>query len=408
MRPIRVLMVINQFHPLVGGAERQAQKLAKGLIERGVDVQILTSRRPGTKKRELVDGIPVRRHRVLYIPLGRRKLGYTLFYMAYVFLYLLGRRRSFDVIHAHHAEYPAFVCSLAGRLLGKPSIVKSASSGEYFDLVKLQQKPLIGRFMAQSLCKNTDCFVAISTYIRDDLRRSGVPHEKIVLIPNGVEMSGVEPHTTADRDAPPRFVAGFVGTLLRSKNVETVLRAWAALPVHLRDECQLLIVGDGPERNRLEAYARDLDIAQCTHFCGQQADVSYWLQRMACYISMSVVEGLSNSLLEAMAHAKACIVSAGVSGNVDLIQDGENGFLVDPMDSQTLARRLALLASDREAIRRMGERALATVSQAYAMPLIVDKYQYLYRSLCEGSLARRSPVPEDNRLMAARSGSHEG
>ena len=382
-------MVINQFHPIVGGAERQAQKLAKGLIERGVDVEVLTSRRRGWKKRELVDGVPVRRHRVFYIPLGRRKFCYTLFYVVQVFLYLLWHRKSFDILHTHQAMYPAFVASLAARLLRKPSIVKIGNSAQRFDLTNLQSKPLLGRFMVRSLCKNTDWFVAISSHIRDDLERFGVALEKILFIPNGVDMPHAHPRPAASRDGAPRFVAGFLGTLSKVKNVETVLRAWAALPVHVREQCQLLIVGDGPQRDRLEFRAGELGIANRTTFCGRQSDVSHWLGRMDCYVSMSCVEGLSNSLLEAMAHGKACIVSDGVSGNVDLIQDGENGFLVPPTDHTRLAERLATLAGNREFLRQLGEHASRTVARSCAMPAIVNRYIALYQQVAPPGEADR-------------------
>jgi L-malate glycosyltransferase len=400
-------MVINQFHPIVGGAERQAQKLAKGLIERGVDVEVLTSRRRGWKKRELVDGVPVRRHRVFYIPLGRRKFGYTLFYVAQVFLYLLWHRKSFDILHTHQAMYPAFVASLAARLLRKPSIVKSASSGTDFDLVKLQRKPLIGPIMVRSMCKNTDWFIAISRHIRGDLARFGVAPHKIVFLPNGVEMPHGRPNPAPSRNAPPRMVAGFIGILSQRKNLETVLRAWADLPVPLRDDCRLLIVGDGPERGRLEAFARDLGIAQNTAFCGHQDDASSWLARMDCYVSMSFAEGLSNSLLEAMAHAKACIVSDGVSGNVDLIQDGENGFLVAPTDHTRLAELLAMLAGNRELLCQLGEKASRAVAQQCAMPMIVDRYIALYQEAASPGEAQTSriksiPATQSHRSDAER------
>ena len=125
---MRILMVISQFFPIIGGAERQAQLLAKTLLQKGVEVKVVTGWwKFEMLRRELIDGIEVQRNfscwRMFGIK-GMRTLG-GLIYMATLGLYLLTHHREYDIIHVHQVLYPAFVSVLVGKgVLKKPVLAK--------------------------------------------------------------------------------------------------------------------------------------------------------------------------------------------------------------------------------------------------------------------------------------------
>jgi glycosyltransferase involved in cell wall biosynthesis len=143
----------------------------------------------------------------------------------------------------------------------------------------------------------------------------------------------------------------------------------------------LLIVGDGPLREDLESQAKKLQLLSSVRFLGHQTDVSKFYSIADLFVLPSKTEGMSNSLLEAMA-AGLPVVASNVGGNKDVIRDQQSGFLVDWEDTTLCAETLLTLLSDMELRQRIGNAARRQVS-AFAMSNVAQRYHGLYQAVLQ-------------------------
>jgi glycosyltransferase involved in cell wall biosynthesis len=392
--PLRVVMVVRQFYPWVGGTERQAQKLSAKLIALGLDVRVVTGwwqwRLP---QRQRVGTVPVFRHftgsRLLGVRGLRKLAGYV--YILSLLWHLWRTRREYDIIHVHLLNYAAWPAVLAGRWLGKKTLIKLANSGRRSDILRMRQNDLIpGQRQMLPLTLRADCFVALNAEISAELCAAGVPPERIVHIPNGVE---VERHPTPrNYRLDDHVTVLFIGRLFPSKDLPTLLRAFRRV-VDMRPNYswRLWLVGDGPLRRELEVLVNGLGLVGQVTFCGQAEEVSSQLAQADIFVLPSVAEGMSNALLEAMAHSLPCIATQ-IASNLELIRHGETGLLVPPENDAALAQALASLADDEALRSRLGQRARQWVDAEYSLDSVARRYLALYRSLAQLPNARPETV----------------
>ena len=392
---MRVLMVISQFHPIVGGAERQAQLLAEALLRKGAEVRVVTGRWLwGTRRNDIVGGIRVFRNFACWRMFGIRGLRALggLFYMVSLGIYLVLHRREYDVIHVHQMLYPAFVCVLIGKsLLGKPVVVKTASSGLTSDIRQLKHFPS-GALQLKYLLKEMECLVAVSRTSGKEFVDVGYPESRIEHIPNGVALPEGERREVSE-------MAKHVLTttrLSREKGVDVLLRAWGCV-LEQEKNLRLSIVGGGPLEQELRSLAQSLGLAPTVDFAGLTYDVGDSLRRADLFVLPSRTEGLSNALLEAMAHGIPCIATC-VGGNKELLEWegeaipaggyvlGKGGLLVNSEDVDGLSQGVVFLARNRDLRGEIGKRGRAHVRECYSIDRVADQYMNLYHRL----LGRRS------------------
>lgn len=375
-------MVIAQFYPIVGGAERQAQKLAKKLIQRGFDVSVVTGRYPGLKKSEIIDGIPVFRTRIFGIKRGNRIKfgGYILLFS--MFWYLIKNRKKYDIIHIHQGLHPAFIGVLASRLLGKKSLIKIGNSGERFDFKLLSQKPIFGPMMAKYIL-NADKIIAISSQIEQELLNFGFRLEQIIKIPNGVEepstydkiqLSTLRKKLGIPQDA---CMVVFVGSLSPKKNIRKLIEAWGLVVAQSNKKIKLILLGEGEQRREIERLVNSKSLDEYVELKGKVNNVGEYLTVSDVFVLPSLVEGLSNALLEAMAYGVACAASS-IPGNIDIIKHEQNGLLFSPEDETEIASQLLRLIGDSSLRERLGSKAVETIERKYTLDRVTEKYCELY------------------------------
>jgi glycosyltransferase involved in cell wall biosynthesis len=379
--PFRVTMVVRLFDPWVGGMERQAMKLASQLVDRGSDVEILTGRWfSSTRPTETAAGVTITRHHTLWNGSGLRgirRIG-AFAYMLTLAWHLWVRRKAHDVIHVHGLSYHAFVSSLVGRGTGTPVIVKLANSGPASDIVKMRDgKHLpLTRFMLPTALR-ADRFVALNDLVVSELQSAGVPSDRIIRIPNGVE---VEEATRAYRRGTATKVL-FVGRLHRQKAIDDLLEAVAGLTQKpIGREVELTLVGDGPERMALEALSLALGLAGHVHFVGEVDDVRPHLRQADVLVLPSRAEGLSNTLLEAMSTGLP-VVASDIPANRALIQDAVNGLLYPVADVQALQGTLELIMGNESLRERLGCEGRRTVKSEYSIDRVAAQYESVYAEL---------------------------
>lgn len=372
---IRVAMISHNYFPYVGGAERIMAEVNPRLQARGIDVRALTRYSPGLPSFARVNDVPVYR---LPAP-GLKGVASLIFTLRAV--QLLSRLGP-DIIHAHIMFSPANIAVIAKYLFGVPVVVTLhggglAPSGE---IARLQQT-LLGRWRLAVFRRQIDCFLPVSREIAQELEGIGIPPERRRLIPNGIDSTRYAPLLPDERRAlrqtmkiPDVPVVVFTGRLIPTKCVHHLLTIW---PDVRREypEAILLVVGAGPEQQRLQQEAGD-----GVRFTGEVNDVRPYLQIADLFVLPSVAEGLSLSLLEAMATGLP-VITTKLAGAIDLITHGENGWLVPPDDVPALQDAVLTLLGNPEIRAGIGTKGRIHVSRNYSLATMVESLINLYKQL---------------------------
>ncbi len=297
-------------------------------------------------------------------------------------LFNLCHRRQFDIVHTHTSK-TGIVGRLAARLAGTPLIIHTIHGFSFHEFsrgvgpcVYLTLEQIAGHFADLLISVNReDKETALARYI--------IPPERIVTILNGIDPQPLTPIQPAPlREMlglpPETILIGSVGRLAPQKGYTDLLQAAVFIVTHT-PHAHILIVGDGPQRVELESLADALHVSSNCHFLGFRADVSQVLAAFDIYVSTSLWEGLSISLLEALAAGKP-IIATDIKGNRETIHDGQNGLLVPPTNPGALAEAIVKLVKDPTQCRRLARRARQSAeiefSEERMTTEIVDVYRH--------------------------------
>lgn len=349
------------------GAEKQLTLLATGLPREEFDVEVIALDRGGPYEDTLRNaGVPVtvigKRRRC--DPAAWRRLKAHL------------RNRQADILHTY-----LFAANAYGRMAVDPQRTRVVVSQRCVDSWKAGWQFAIDRLLAS----RTDRLVANSQSVAEFYSEQGVK-APIVVIPNGIEPPP-EPDFTrsellASLNLPPdSLLVCHVGRLAKQKRVDDLL--WAAqLLRQAQPRACFLVVGDGPERLRLEQHARDVEVAEHVRWLGHRDDALSVLAHGDVFWLGSSFEGMSNSLLEAMSAGRP-VVATNIPPNRELVQHGEDGYLVNIGDGAAFAQYTIKLFNDPDAAQRMGEAARDKVRQNFSVESLIDRHATLYRQLIE-------------------------
>jgi glycosyltransferase involved in cell wall biosynthesis len=376
---LSVCMLISDFYPIVGGGERQAQRLSAHLVERGVDVCVITRRYHGLPRFELVDRVPVYRVPIV----GRGPLAASAFVVEALRLMSHSVYRN-AILHCHQASLgiaPATIAALAKRRWGNRVIVKLMGSRVHA-MVQAPTWPF-----RRWLLRHADVLVTTNDQVCRDLQGIGLDVPTHVL-PNGVDTRAFFPPDGATRQAARRrlglpsedLIVLFVGRLDPVKALDVLLYAWALLVPRTSQRPTLALVGGGPEDKRLETLADQLDIRSSVHFAGPSDQVLDWYHGADLFVLPSHVEGLSNAMLEALACGLP-VVATAVGGALEVIRHETNGLLAPPGRADALCDALLYLINDLTRARQLGLAARQTILARYSLDVVVDQYVDLYASL---------------------------
>ncbi len=230
----------------------------------------------------------------------------------------------------------------------------------------------------------TERIVVNSSGVRDFYAAHRLPSEKFVLIANGIEEALPSRYTReqllSELELPPEGrLIGAVGRLWPQKRIEDLIWAADLLKV-IRSDLHLLIIGDGPQRKRLERFRHLVRIENQVHFLGERDDVADLMPHFDLLWLASGYEGQPNSVLEAMA-AGIPVVATDIPGNRDLVVPDETGFLVPLGDRASFARKAKLLLDDPELRARFGAAGQCRVREHFSVERMVDAHANLYRRL---------------------------
>jgi glycosyltransferase involved in cell wall biosynthesis len=288
----------------------------------------------------------------------------------------LGRQEGVDVYHGFFLAYAGFVAAYAARLLGVPSVVSARGN----DLDRLIFDAARAPFILETL-RLADIVTAVSSELAAKAAALA-PHATVCHVPNGVDADLFCPGSAAPRwELGPGAALGFVGEARVKKGLAVLLDAFAQ--VATAHSAHLILVGgvrekDCPILNLFRRQRSNLSIQVVPYLDHEQLPGVY--SALDLVLLPSFRDGLPNGLLEAMACAKP-VVATSVGGIADAIQDGVNGFLVPPGDSDALARRVLSLLDDPIACQAVGAAARETVLQAYTPQHELEANLAVYREL---------------------------
>jgi glycosyltransferase involved in cell wall biosynthesis len=374
---LKVLTLIDRLSAF-GGGERFAIEIATRLDHQRFDSVLCATRaRPGDEPdaSEPLAAAMVEASGIRLMELGRRS---RVDLRTWSPLLRLLRRERFDVVHSHKFGSNVWG-TLIGRLAGVPVIVAHEHSWSFDGKLvrRLLDRELIGR--------GSHLIVAVSAQDRRKMIEiEGVRPEKVLLVPNGIpRRSATGADVRAELGIPPDApVIGAIGGLRPEKAIDLLIRAAAPLVQEIA-QLRLLIAGEGPEKEPLRELARHAGVADRVMLIGFRDDVPDVLAALDVAVSSSVFEGSPLAVMEFMEAARP-IVATRVGGVPDLIDHGVHGVLVRSGDAEGLTAALRRMLADREAARRMGERARERRLREFDVDVAVRRFESLYERLREG------------------------
>ena len=366
--PIRILHIIPTL--VQGGAEKQLAMLASGLPRDRYDVRVCALTSSGTYQPFLESmKIPVQ---------------------------TIGKSRKFDPIAYFHLRQHVqelrpeivhtwiFAANCYGRQAALSCGVKIIVAGERcVDRWKTRWQLAIDRYFAH----RTSAIVVPSTGVRDFYVHQKLPANKFHVIPNGI--STKDSGSISGRDElldefglphNSRLI-GIVGRLWPQKRIKDAI--WAGeLISAVRDDTHLLIIGDGPQRWRLERFCEQVHVSNRIHFLGHRSDVLRLLPHFDCLWLTSEYEGMPNSIMEAMA-AAVPVVATNIPGNRDLVIATETGHLVPVGDRAGFARVTHQLLDDNVRREKLGAAGRRRVIEHFSDEQMIQRYDSFYQTLIQ-------------------------
>jgi glycosyltransferase involved in cell wall biosynthesis len=227
------------------------------------------------------------------------------------------------------------------------------------------------RWVARALARAVDANIAVGVRAAREVERQvGLAPGTIRTIESAVPAFEVEHRRNG------ATLIGTTARLDRQKGLDVLLRALPSLP-----GVQVEIVGDGPERARLTALARQLGVSERVRFAGWSENAREWLGRWDAFVLPSRFEGLPLAILDAML-AELPVVASDVGSVGEAVSDGETGMLVQPDDPGALAAALERVLSDRELARRLGQAGRRRALERFTAEAAARRYEALYEELC--------------------------
>ena len=274
------------------------------------------------------------------------------------------RDNSFDLVHSNGTLADVLTIPIA-MYLRKP--ILSTCHG----LIATRTRLVLYNYLNRRILRFSNAVIAVSDTIRVDLEKSGVKGSRISVIPNA--LCGDQDHDSENANrvmirerlgiSEKDFVIGYVGRLSEEKGLEYLIKA-TAIVIERNPQVKLLIIGEGPDRNKLKIIAHRENIDKNIYFMGFHTNISPWLSAMDLFVLPSLTEGTPMALLEAMAHGLPVAASC-VGGIPDIVNSGKNGILFDAANPNYIALVICDMLKNESIRINLGREAKRTIRSKY-------------------------------------------
>jgi sugar transferase (PEP-CTERM/EpsH1 system associated) len=298
-------------------------------------------------------------------------------------LFALMRRMRPTIVHTRNlaaleAVVPAWAAGVPVRIHGEHGrdVIDLDGSNRRLQCVRRLYRPFVSHY------------VALSADLADDLvQRVGVAAPRVSRLCNGVDTQHFRPLSTGDPvpagfpfDSARHVVVGSVCRLQAVKNPLALIEAFACVidrQPACRDRLRLVLVGDGALRSACEKALDAAGLRDLTWLAGERSDIAALMRKMHIFVLPSLAEGISNTVLEAMASGLP-VVAASVGGNAELVQNGVTGLLVPTPDSALLAEAIERLVAAPDTAAAFGRAGRARAVHEFSLNAMVERYRALY------------------------------
>jgi len=364
------------------GGEQQMVYLLKGLYARGLRAEVVCLPRSPAAERSRAAGATVNElsMRFEFDPVAAFRLAG------------LARRGGFNILHTHTAHAHS-IAWMARRFLGADCrlIVHR----------RIEFRPRRGIFGlgSRKYRRRVDAFIAISNRLKEILVEAGVEPWRVFTV-----RSVTDPERFLKAEPNPAlrhalgipedaFVVGNIGYLVGHKDHVNLVEA-AAVAIREIPGLRVVIVGSGPLKDKIEARARELGIAERVVLTGFRDDVPQLIQMFDLFALSSSEEGICSTLMDVMATGRP-IVATNAAGVREAVLDGETGIVVPIKDPAALAAGIVRLHRDKDTARQMVERGRERVLRHFTAEVLTEKTIAVYQRVLAGEVGPDFPIPPE-------------
>ena len=305
---------------------------------------------------------------------------------SFVSLYQVLKQYNVDIIHTRNLA--AIEYQISAFLARVKYRVHSEHGWDVFDPQGNNRKYQILRRLLSPLIQ---VFIPLSLHLQSYLvEKVGISEQKIIRICNGVDIKKFYPvkvkHLVSDCPLPfdkNTVTIGTVGRMHGVKDQLTLVRAFISLlkaNAELTGQINLVLIGEGPLKKEAIKLLEDSQLLEYAWLPGKREDIAEIMRSLDIFVLPSQAEGISNTILEAMATGLPVIATA-VGGNPELIVEGETGLLVPASDPEAMADALLTLIKDKQKRQQQGENSYQRVLDKFSIQAMVNKYTDVYDSL---------------------------
>ncbi|MCS4541822.1 MAG: glycosyltransferase family 4 protein [Euryarchaeota archaeon] len=375
---MKIAFVPEFYIPHIGGGEVWAHQVAKELAKRGHEVHVYTYRHSDQRNNGMIDGVFVHRKGLFVVNRVQAHFKRAFSQIHCIFGELISE--NFDIIHSNQfiPLIPSFVVSK----IKKVPIVATFHDIYFKDYWINTYGPFWGTIanLIEKTCAkpNYDAIIAVSHSTKQKLIKIGCSKEKIDVIYGGVDLELYD-SINQPKIHPPQIC--YIGRLIQHKHVDVLISAFFKVLKKV-PEAQLVIVGSGPEKKRLEDLSKRLGISEDVNFVGKVSEIEKIriLKASQVFVSPSTMEGFGLTLIEAM----ACLtpsIAVRIPATREIIKEDDTGFLVEPNSIGTLANVIIKLLQDEDLQHKIGQATRKVVEEKFTWKKTVDKLEKIYCKL---------------------------
>jgi glycosyltransferase involved in cell wall biosynthesis len=395
---LKVCFLLGMFYPVTNGAIIQISSLSKKLVKHGASISIITTKFTSKQRfLEKRDGVKIIRTGPA---VGVKRIGKFIKLLP-LFIVLISERKKYDILIVCDFAVRGVIGVIVSKILRKKCLLRAETNGEMDGSYATLYNESSGNIkytlihiiikVRNIILKLSDGFISISNDITKELIESGVSRKKIYEIANGIDINKYYPVEKnrklflKEKFGPPRkryFI--YTGRLAKGKGLEYLLPAWKKL-VSKHNNIHLFLIGSGQGyalscEEDLKAFVKNNHMENSVTFTGNIFNVDEYLQAGDFYVLPSQSEGLSVSLLEALASGLPAIVTS-VRGILDVIENNVNGILVPYGDEDKLYEGMIKVLINEAKAEEIGKNGKNTVSEKYNIDKISKQYIELFEQI---------------------------